>query len=140
MHFTRPSRVGSGLAWSGLQLATLSVDSTHIKIDGRQQCLCLCLCLYECIYVCVQSLERHRAGAKRGREGKGASVCRKMLIAQLKSLTMSKAPSRARRSLLAIKGSLLGSLRFGSGLGFGLGLGLLCSRYAAEDRLTKAPN
>lgn len=44
-------QLGSGRAWSGLQLATFSVDSTHIKIDGRQQCLCLCL--YECIYVCV---------------------------------------------------------------------------------------
>lgn len=85
--------------------------------------------------MCVQSLERHRAGAKRGREGKGASVCRKMLIAQLKSLTMSKAPSRARRSLLAIKGSLLGSLRFGSGLGFGLGLLWVCFALAMLQRI-----
>lgn len=60
-------QLGSGRAWSGLQLATFSVDSTHIKIDGRQQCLCLCL--YECIYVCVcvESLERlTKRGGRRG--------------------------------------------------------------------------
>lgn len=85
--------------------------------------------------MCVCRVWRDTELELKGGSGGGASVCRKMLIAQLKSLTMSKAPSRARRSLLAIKGSLLGSLRFGSGLGFGLGLLWVCFALAMLQRI-----
>lgn len=147
MHFTRPSRVGSGLAWSGLVCSWRRFLFTqHISrsTDDNNVCVCMSVSVSMSLAVCVcgESGETQRAAGKSW--GRGGSVCRKMLIAQLKSLSMSKAPSRARSPLCPLSGGgcwqlkVRCSVRFGSGLAWSLGL--LCSCYAAEDRLTKAPN
>lgn len=67
-------------------------------------------------------------------------MCRKMLIAQLKSLTMSKAPSRARSPLSHSEGACwqlkvrFASVWFGFGFGFWFGFALLslCCRGSVD--------
>lgn len=68
MHFTRPTRVGSGLVWSGLVCSWRRFLLTqHISRSTDDNNVCVCVCMSASMCVCVESLERLTEGG--GRRG-----------------------------------------------------------------------